>query len=197
LSDEFGIVSAPETLDYSDTEAARTKINMWVADHTHNLITELFRQGGITRDAMMTIVSAIYFKGDWATPFKAELTEKASFVVEGGDKVDAPTMRQSGQFPHRFSDNFNVVRLPYAGDEVAMDIFVPVGSETVRGLISKNVFTFGIEHLDDFKNSKIDLSMPSFKIEYLVELNAYLQQLGMVDAFGSSADFSEMATGFA
>ncbi|GJN06692.1 hypothetical protein PR202_ga24448 [Eleusine coracana subsp. coracana] len=49
---------------------SRKQINAWVARATKNLITQILNPNSGKRDTVHVVVNAIYFKGDWRTPFK-------------------------------------------------------------------------------------------------------------------------------
>jgi serpin B len=57
-------------LDFqNDTEQARQTINGWVEDQTEKKITDLIPSADLLRDARLVLTNAVYFKGDWSTPF--------------------------------------------------------------------------------------------------------------------------------
>jgi len=54
-------------------------INAWVAEKTEGRIRELFT-GSPSPDIVAVLVSAVFFKGSWATPFRPADTQAASFI---------------------------------------------------------------------------------------------------------------------
>src|SRR5207249_8236123 len=61
-----------ESLDFRSSTAAHT-INNWVDEHTNGLIHEIV-SNPLPDDALMFLINAIYFKGDWTQQFNKELT---------------------------------------------------------------------------------------------------------------------------
>ena len=43
----------------------------------------------------LVIANAIYFKGSWATPFNAELTQPAAFTLRDQTKIEVPLMNMN------------------------------------------------------------------------------------------------------
>src|SRR5262249_44281357 len=74
------LYAAPmQRADFGDSERVRAEINRWVDEQTHGKIPELLMSGQITRDTVMTVVNAIYFKAEWAKAFDPDLTRRDTF----------------------------------------------------------------------------------------------------------------------
>ena len=58
----------------SQTEAARQTINRWVEQQTAGKIQNLIPVGRLSPQSRLVLTNAIYFKGDWETPFKKSRT---------------------------------------------------------------------------------------------------------------------------
>ncbi len=78
------------------TEAARQTINNWVAQQTNNKIQNVIPKGVIDQWTRLVLTNAIYFKGQWATAFNADLTQNAAFTLGSGEQVQVPTMHSHG-----------------------------------------------------------------------------------------------------
>ncbi|MEC9072144.1 MAG: serpin family protein, partial [Myxococcota bacterium] len=64
-----------ETLSFSSApESSRGAINRWIAEVTREKIPELLAPGSLSTETRMVLTNAIYFKGQWRDPFKAERT---------------------------------------------------------------------------------------------------------------------------
>ena len=78
IRDDFH--SNVKSADFSgNAEAERVDINSFVSDRTNQLIKELIPVGAITSDTKLVLVNAIYFLGEWQSPFSKEMTTNASF----------------------------------------------------------------------------------------------------------------------
>jgi serine protease inhibitor len=65
-------------LDFTSPEAVNT-INNWVAENTNNKITEIL--DGISQDAVMYLINAVYFYGEWKYQFDKSATQDADFYL--------------------------------------------------------------------------------------------------------------------
>jgi serpin B len=70
-----------ELLDFkTKPEQARGHINEWVEGKTEHRITNLIPPGALVPDTRLVLVNAIYFLGDWDTPFERRQTRLAPFI---------------------------------------------------------------------------------------------------------------------
>jgi serpin B len=74
------------------TEAVRLTINQWIEQKTGNKIKDLLQPGVLNPLTKMVLTNAIYFKGDWLTPFTKAYTEEADFHLSSARNVKAPLM---------------------------------------------------------------------------------------------------------
>ena len=75
-----------------DTEKSRKTINTWVEDNTENRIKDLIPQGALSPSTRLVITNAVYFLGQWASPFSEGSTREQDFTLASGDKVKAKMM---------------------------------------------------------------------------------------------------------
>ncbi|MDD4296083.1 MAG: serpin family protein [Ruminiclostridium sp.] len=180
-----------DTLDFSDTNAAG-KINNWIADKTNNLITKMI-DPPISRDVMMYLINAIYFKGEWTEAFKTMNTIEADFHAYD-EKIDKVSMMQrSGKIEYYKNEDYQAVRLPYGNEKTGMVVILPNGdiNEFIKD-INDEKWNELISQLKPVAD--LNLKLPKFKMEYGVKgLNDTLSALGMGEAFSDSADFSGIA----
>jgi len=104
-------------------------------------------------------------------------------------------MWQSRKFSYQEGDDFQAVRLAYAGDRLQMYLFLPATNSSPQKLLAgSNGIKWRDKILPQFTNRTGLLVFPEFKINYDVRLNGPLEDLGMKRAFDSrAADFSAMA----
>ncbi|WP_169238887.1 serpin family protein [Candidatus Roseilinea sp. NK_OTU-006] len=177
-------------LDFTQPNAPGV-INGWVSDKTNGKIPDLVDD--IPEDAVLFLISAIYFNGAWQTPFNAELTQDLPFNLLDGSQKQTPTMFRSGTFEYLKGGDFQAVRLPYTGDTLRMVVFLPDAGRTLAEfesmLTSENWATWRTQ----FAPQQGELFLPRFKATYNIALNDVLQAMGMAAAFDpSKADFSGM-----
>ena len=75
-------------------ESARAAINGWVSDQTEGLIPMLLPTGSIDATTRLVLANAVYFHGDWVTPFKSG-SPNGTFHAAAGD-VSVPMMSGAG-----------------------------------------------------------------------------------------------------
>jgi serpin B len=113
-------------LDFArDTENSRQAINRWVEGQTNNRIKDLIPQGGVTPDTSLVLTNAIYFLGDWKHSFHKDATTFRPFAVNATEQISAPTMFQNGRFRYADGGDFQMLELPYKGDELSMLLVLP------------------------------------------------------------------------
>jgi len=182
-------------LDFAGaTEDARKTINAAVEKRTRDKIKNLLRPGILTRDTRLVLTNAVYFKGDWLTPFEKRRTQDADFTRADGKKIKVPLMSQTEAVPYAETEDYQVVRLPYAGRQTAMTIVLPRkpdGLTAVEGKLTAEWFAALSASLKLV--GEIQLALPRFKIEADYELAKPLADLGMALAFSPQADFGGMS----
>ncbi|HKI33811.1 MAG TPA: serpin family protein [Gemmataceae bacterium] len=175
------------------TEAARKQINAWVEKQTHDKIKELFKPDILNPGTRLVLTNAIYFKGDWNSPFKKDLTRDESFDV-GDGKIKAPMMHQTAQLKYLDAGTLQVLEMPYAGKELSMVVLLP---KKVAGLgdLEKSLTAEKLAGwLGKVREAAIIVSLPKFKTTSEFELKDQLSALGMKKAFGPGADFSGISS---
>ena len=180
-------------VDYGQPAIASQIINNWVADKTQGKITDLISPDAVA-GAKLTLVNAIYFRGDWASPFKASLTEQEPFHLSSGDTVTASLMHQTSRFGYADFSSLQVLELPYAGGDVSMVVLLPRDTNSLDQLeagLPGNLAAW----TTNLVRQSVNVYLPKFKAASQFSLAQTLAVLGMTDAFGAQADFSGMDGG--
>ena len=175
-------------IDFAAPGALDT-INGWIADAIKGKIEKMLDV--IPTDAMMYLINAIYFKGNWTYPFNEDVTVDDDFYLLDGTTKKVPMMSQEGNFAYFDGDGFSAVKLLYGQEKMAMYIILPdEGMELDSVIESLNEKSWN-EITQSFYGTEVSLVMPKYKMEYGVKLlNDVLTNLGMGIAFGAEADFS-------
>ena len=177
-------------LDFmGDTEGSRQIINGWVEDMTEERIKDLIPEGAISVDTRLVLTNAVYFNAAWASKFEEEYTVDGTFTKADGTEVTTPMMNQETGLPYADLEDYQVLRMPYDGNELEMVILLPDAGkfEEVESKFSPELLT---EAYAATNWAQIGLSFPSFEFEADYSLKAALTALGMTDAFTGAADFS-------
>ena len=175
------------------TEAARKRINDWVAERTRDRIKDLIPVGILDPLTRLVLTNAIYFKGDWQHPFKESRTSDTPFWVMPERSVSVPMMRQTESFGYRESDLCQVLELPYAGDALSMFVLLPRergGLASLEEALTPDVL---VQWTKTLRKRDVAVELPKFSLTCQFGLVDVLRAMGMVDAFSdTAADFSRM-----
>ena len=173
---------------------ALSAINGWVSAQTNGKIDPILDR--LPQLALLYLINAIYFKGDWARPFDRERTQEAPFTLLDGSRKLLPMMSQSGRFDYRQERDFQAIRLPYVGDRISMYILLPAEDSSLGRLMAQ----LTADRWQDLTTGKRfysregTIALPRFKLEYEAGLKKALAALGMGVAFSDQqADFSRMS----
>lgn len=170
------------TVDFAaDPEAARQEINGWVAEVTRGRIPDLLPPSAIAADTVVALVNAVYLDAAWRTPFDKALTQARPFTLLDGAAVEVPTMHHPAlaTMASAADDGTSVVKLPYAGGDLAMVVLVPP-----RDL---NLATFEAEltearlgaMVDRLARAQVDLTIPRWDTRSALDLAEPLGALGL------------------
>jgi serpin B len=169
-------------LDFAAPSALAT-INKWASDNTNGKIPKVLDE--ISDAAVMFIMNALYFNGDWSYQFDKSQTQDRPFNPDGGSTVNVSTMKGEVGSKVVFGSNFKAIEMPYGRTNFTMVVIVP--TQTLSAFMpsfttqSWDQLTDNLDAVSDF--GEIIVRMPKFKFSYEKFLNDQLQAMGMVDAF--------------
>jgi serpin B len=176
------------SVDFKDPATA-TKINAWCSDHTRGKIPKMVKP---PLDAnRLILLDAIYFKGDWTVPFDKKLTRDLPFTLGNGQTVTHPRMSRTGEFDYYEDDAIQAVRLPYAGGEVSMYVFLP--KKSLDDFPQKLTVENWRQWTTQLRSRKGTVELPRFKFENEYDLKQSLTIMGMPLAFSHEANFHGMS----
>ncbi|MGC8866182.1 MAG: serpin family protein [Bacteroidales bacterium] len=179
LKNDFG--ANVQALDFRSQEALRT-INQWASDHTFEKIPKVLDE--ISPDAVMFILNALYFKGQWTYKFDKDKTAPGLFTLENGSPKEVLFMH--GEFPVKTlaGENYRALEMSYGRGNFVMDIIIPENSMTAfLQSFSPEVWNEVSTGFDEIQAAQNMVMVPRFSFSYEKILNDPLQALGMVDAF--------------
>ena len=176
------------------TEAARLAINHWVEQKTENKINNLLQPGILDPLTKMVLTNAIYFKGDWQTPFEKSWTEDDDFHLSPARNVKAPLMHLTEGFDYFDGGTFQVLEIPYKSRDLSMIVFLP---RKIDGLpaLEESLTAANMKHWLDRLQwvHEVILTLPKFQMTREFGLAGTLGAMGMPRAFDPvNADFSGM-----
>jgi serpin B len=170
-----------QALDFSAPSAAPT-INAWVADATHDKITTIVPDP-ISDELVMFLVNAVYFKGNWSTQFDPSRTRSMPFTLSDRSIKDVQMMTRSGNVMAHVDGASAAFELPYGAGYYRMMFLMPTDGRTVEAMASELTDAAWDARVAAMKESKVDVFVPKFRLEYERELKQDLTALGMGIAF--------------
>jgi len=179
--------------DFNSSDTAN-KMNNWVSEATEGRITRIVDPEAL-KDAVMYLVNAIYFKGQWKDKFKVENTEEDDFFLIDKNIKKVQMMNNNGKYDYYEGDDFQMIRMPYGRDKAAMYVLLPnegIDISDFMDILSRDLLN---KYISEAISAEAMLKFPRFNIEYGAKsLVEPLKNLGMVDAFSADkADFSSIA----
>jgi serpin B len=177
--------AAVEGLNFA-LPAALNTINKWASDNTAGKIPKVLDE--ISPDAVMFLMNALYFKGDWTYQFDSKATQNRPFTPDGVSQVNVSTMRSEVGARIASGTKYKAVEMPYGRTNFTMVVIVPDGTlaEFYPDFTMEcwQEITSALDSRDEF--GKLIVQMPKFKFSYEKILNDQLNAMGMVDAFSPS-----------
>lgn len=188
LTEEYYGAALAEVDFQNQPNQARETINRWVAQVTEENIQDLIAEGVLTNSTRLVLTNAIYFEGNWLSPFGGENTEESLFTTESGQQVTVPMMYQKNRFWYGSYDGVKVLRLFYVDYKLSMVIFLPDTREKLTQL-EQNLSQEKLQSLLDCAEQEymVELWLPRFKLNAEFDLKETLSQMGMATAFSSEA----------
>ena len=207
LHDAYDAAATP--VDFlHDAEAARGRINQWVAEQTRQRITNLLAPGTLTPATRLVLTNAIYFKGRWAEAFDQQDTQEADFTRTDGTTAKAMFMatrdaayRYAELWPDdtrnelvfdqaRFKyelqpnpDGFQLLELPYRGHTLAMVVVLPKRHDGLAALEDRLTVDTLSTWLEALRTQNVQVYLPRFTLETTYDLPPALSAMGMPAAF--------------
>ena len=178
------------TLDFTDPTNVST-INESIDANTNGAIPNIV--DAIDPQTIACLISGIYFKGSWEEEFDTLQTRDEPFTLTNGSKKHIPMMRRTDWYPYYADGHFQAISLPYEDGQMGMYIFLPNRGTDLNTFLDRLNVEDWERWMSQFSRREVSLVMPTFKLEYSVELRAALEQLAMGIAFDEdSADFRRM-----
>ncbi|XP_027522635.1 alpha-2-antiplasmin isoform X2 [Corapipo altera] len=159
-------------------------INNWVKEATRGQIPTFLQQ--LPENTVMLLLNAIHFHGFWRNKFNASLTETDVFHLDNKFVVPVEMMK-AHQYPLSWftleSQDIQVAKFPFKSN-VSFVVIVP------------NQYTRNPSHvLENFPYKQLcrlfprevptTVKIPKIKLDYQLELNKVLSQMGLQELFTS------------
>jgi len=181
-------------VDYGDPQAAACTINAWVEAQTENKIRDILLPEMVA-GALLVLVNAIYFKGNWESRFDPQHTRKAAFQVAPAELIEVEMMTQTRRLRYGEDHQVQILELPYAGDAVSLFVLLPDQRDGLARLEASLTAERLSKWMAQVQQQPVAVYLPRFGITWSFQLGRTLRAMGMRDAFSGNADFSGIAAG--
>jgi serpin B len=170
-------------------------INSWVSKNTHGMITKMIDK--VPPNAILYLANAVYFKGQWVSPFQHEATAQQSFTRADGSKTQVQMMNAFEQLPYAENAALQATKLLYKGGDSAFYVMLPkpgVSLAVAAASLEGTGFSGLKSTMDSQPATQVTLGLPKLDTDFSTSLKRPLEALGMPLAFDANrAQFADMA----
>ncbi|KAK4882889.1 hypothetical protein RN001_006208 [Aquatica leii] len=178
-----------QEINFNRNKEAVNEINNWVEKYTNGNILNLLSKEDVNEHTNVVLVNSMYFKGLWLHEFDKGSTQKRNFYLNNQNTVDVDMMEITKRFKYHECQETDSKHLEmnFWGSDVAMTIILPNKKEGLAALEKnlENVF-----EVLNYQYELVHVRFPKFEISSKLELKSILNQLGILEAFKETADFS-------
>lgn len=164
-------------------------INSWVKDRTDGMIDKILDE--IDADSLMYLINAIVFDAEWENIYTKESVNKREFTNIDGSKVNVDMMA-SDESKFISGDKEQGFIKPYKNGDYRFVAILPDESISINDYVEALTGEYFISLIEGAENSGVKAYLPKFSYDYRVTMNDALMNMGMVEAFDGSADFSKI-----
>ncbi len=186
---------APKLVNFADSAKTLAEINGAISDATAGKIPKLLSPQHVNAQTRLILTNAVYFNAPWETPFPKASTASATFKVNAKESVPVQMMQNTAEFKYSNESNFEILEMPYLGDEVAALIVLPADGKYQD--VDRSLSPDRLKWLQGrMVSQRVNVQLPKFKIRSQIGLKPTLNGMGIVDAFDAkNADFRPMIEG--
>ena len=155
------------SLDFSNKTNALNHINGWCNDHTEGMIPKILNENELTKEALLLLMNAIYFKATWTDKFDANDTKDESFTTEDGVQKTLPMMHRKARAICGENDIYTEFREMYTWEPATVDIKIPRFSTAFETDLMKPLSALGAPSMFDSKKAQFPNISSNFNDIYV------------------------------
>lgn len=155
------------------------QVNSWCSTQTKGLIKSIVDD---IKDTDAILISAIYFKANWALKFSRDDTKRLPFTSLDGHSHERELMYLKTKLQYASSGGAQTVRLKYNDSNMSAIIVLPreAGKASLKAALEYDNFF----PENGFSTEDVVLKLPKFKLESSHNLNDHLTLRGAQSMFG-------------
>lgn len=173
-------------------------VNKWVMEKTNGKIKKIIDK--LSPDVMMVLLNAIYFEAFWKKQFDINHTYIKEFYNIDNSKENVELMFLRGEKLNYYeNDDLKAVKLDYNIQDNSINAIAILPKseqyleQSINDLIENlddNLFYNIVENLNKESSiTKVNLYLPKYELDFEINLNEILKELGMSKAFERDAEF--------
>ena len=171
------------------------QVNIWAKNKTKNNIAKII--DSISPKVLMVLLNAIYFEAFWKIQFDPkENVDKEFYNLDDiNNKINLSMMFLSGELLNYYENEFiQSVKLNYETKNDSINAIIILPKENIDFYIKHFNNKNYDEIIDGLKKEKkkVNLYLPKFEVEYRIDLNQILIDLGIKKAFTNDAEFKNL-----
>lgn len=171
-------------------------LRTWINEQTGELLKNEISNVELSADTILSLVTTVYFKDQWASKFSVENTYKERFYTPMGYK-DIDFMHKTyDSMPYYKGDDFDSVYTGFDGGSTMYFIRPNEGVDVDTLLSDEELYAYLMSDKNDYDNAidmdyyKVNLAVPKFDVSSTLDLSEGLQKIGVEDCFiPTGADF--------
>ena len=167
------------------------QVNKWVKKQTNNNIIKIINS--IEENVLMILLNAIYFEASWSKQFDPKENKIMDFFnLEPSNSKAVNMMILRGELLNYFENDFlQAVKLNYVSNNNSINAIIILPKENINNFINQ----FDNKQYEEIKKGlkkekiKVNLFLPKFEVESIINMGEILYDLGIKKAFTSKAEF--------
>lgn len=165
-------------------------INGWVKSNTDGMIEKIIDR--IDADAVMYLINAIAFEGEWSEKYEKDDISDGIFTTESGAEKKIKMMA-SKEGKYIKTTNAQGFIKNYKDGKYSFAALLPNQDISIDDYISNLKYDELLEKVNNPEMTAVRAYTPKFSCEYDISLKEILEKMGIYAAFnGATADFSAM-----
>lgn len=170
-----GVYSTP-----MGTPGADQAVAEWIGQQTRGLIDQKAAPVGTEEETLALLISSLYYKAAWMTPFSPENTQDGEFTAAGGQALPAQFMHDTFQGTALMRETYQAAAL----ETQLGDLFfvLPQEGTTPESLLQDPSFLSSLTlSAGDAVECRVEWSIPKFDVTGYLNLNDTLASMGLTD----------------
>ena len=168
------------------------QVNEWAKKKTKNNINKIIDK--LDDNVYMILLNALYFESFWDKKFDPQMTQNMDFLNCNDEKQISKVkmMFKSGEkLGYYENNNLQAVKLNYEEKAKSINAIVILPNKEIHidSLIKQFNNQIYEEIINGLEEKNVNLFIPQFEIEFTINMNEILEELGIKRAFTKDAEF--------